>query len=668
MPSVSIRAGAVQHFQSRMSFSIPVRFRIHSGDNASVPHVSHATKPAAGASVEPQTMRPNKPDNRSQLILLEQVRAAYRATYSVVAAHLLAAVLLIMALSGSLTHWQIVLWPLAVAAVLGIYILWHRKFVASGAIPDEAAMWASRRTWIGLALGALWGYAGSAFFPSGDIASQALITMLLVGIGAGALTSSASYLPANYSIVIAMLVPLIVRTAIEADTLHAITALLLTIYLGFILFGARVINRVLVESLTTRFENIDLIDALTRQKQDAERARLEAEKANLELKHEKAAAEQARLAAEAANEAKSRFLAAASHDLRQPLHALGLFAGVLVERIQYPEVRNIVTKINASVEALEALFNALLDISKLDAGVIDVTPCTFPVQTLLDRLGNEFTVRAREKGLALRIPPCRYAIHTDPTLLERILRNLVSNAVQYTNNGGVLVACRKRGKRLLIQVIDTGIGIPADEQQRVFEEFYQIGNPERDRAKGLGLGLAIVKRLALLLSSPLALKSAPGRGSSLSISVPLGSAVAPRTGVEPGAWRGRNFDGKSVLIVDDEVAVRESVQILLEVWGCDVAAAGSVEEALELTRDTPPDLILADYRLRGHSTGIQAIQRVQEQHGAQIPAVLITGDTDPGRLREAKASGFQLLHKPVAPPQLRALLTEFFEEGEHERR
>jgi signal transduction histidine kinase len=611
---------------------------------------------------------------RNQLILAEQVRAIYRPTYSVVAAHALAALLLLMALSVSLNLTLMLGWFVSVCAVLALYLWWYHQYSKAPPEPAASPLWARRRVIVGYGFGIVWGFAGAVLFPEDNMAGQVFLSMVVLGLAAASQTSSGPYLPANNAIVIPILAVLIARTAWVGDSQHIITAIALTVYMMFVLYSARTINRILVDSLHTRFENMDLIEALTVRQAEADKARRDAEAANLaksrlveELTEQKARAEKARQTAEAANQAKSRFLAAASHDLRQPLHALGLFAGALNEKISHPEARHIVNNINASVEALEALFNELLDISKLDAGIIEPNMCHFSMQGTLQRLQTDYQPRAEQKGLRLRIRQSEAMVRSDPMLLERILRNLVSNAVQYTQTGSVLVACRRRGTHLRVEVRDSGMGIPAEQREKIFEEFYQIGNPERDRNKGLGLGLAIVKRLERLLGCKVDLKSAPGRGSIFGLEIPLGERLAAQPALPAtGERTGQTFGDATVLVVDDELAVRESVQILLELWGCEVLTAGSTEEAIELLKDAPPpNLIIADYRLRSNATGIEAIQSIQAKFRANIPGVLITGDTGPERLREAKASGFQLVHKPVAPAKLRAILNLVLRRGQY---
>ncbi len=407
-----------------------------------------------------------------------------------------------------------------------------------------------------------------------------------------------------------------------------------------------------------------LVEALTEQKAAAEQARSDAEAANIQKSHlveelikQKAAAELAREAAESAALSRARFLASASHDLRQPLHALGLLVGALSEKIYYPEVRRIVDNMQSSVRALDELFNALLDISKLDAGVVQPKPAGVAIQGLLDRIKADFGPVATEKNLRFSVRSCSLTVHSDAILLQRILRNLVSNAVRYTRQGGVLVACRRRGARLRVEAWDTGPGIPERERDRVFDEFYQLENPERDRTKGLGLGLAIVRRLVSLLGCRLELRSRLGRGSVFVLDVPLSEALPATVEPLPPVKRSYSLSGTRIVVIDDEGAIRESMQVLLSQWGCEVLTAGSGAEAAKLIEQgAMPELIVADYRLRENATGTQAIELMHRCAGRDIPAILITGDTGPDRLREAQASGYRLLHKPVSPARLRSAI------------
>jgi signal transduction histidine kinase/CheY-like chemotaxis protein len=358
-----------------------------------------------------------------------------------------------------------------------------------------------------------------------------------------------------------------------------------------------------------------------------------------------------------ANRAKSRFLAAASHDLRQPVHALGLFLAQAREARSPAERDRLLAKIEASSQALSELVDALLDVSKLDAGAVTPRPCEFAVQAVLDRVEQDFALAAQAKGLRLRVRPSALRAVTDPVLMERILINLVGNAVRYTHNGGVLVACRRRGAKARLEVWDTGVGIPADQRERIFEEFYQGRPAAGDTAPGLGLGLAIVRRLAELLHVTVDLRSREGRGSVFAIEVPVSVGVpsAPRI---PELSPSMGFEGARALVVDDDRAAREAITGLLEHWGWQVVSVGDGESACAALPylPAPPDVVISDYHLSGGESGIELVQRLRTACGSEIPAVLVSADVTEELHGAAKRAGLIVLHKPLQAAKLRTLL------------
>src|SRR5205814_4487268 len=321
-----------------------------------------------------------------------------------------------------------------------------------------------------------------------DLERRLLILLVLGALRLAAVYSLGSYLPAILGFYRPCVVPPLLWASLQGDASHDAVALFGVVYVVFVSLFARRINATLVESLRLRFENLDLVG---------------------ELRNERDLAHQANLA-------KSRFLASASHDLRQPVHALSMFVGALRARSMDVEAQRLVDHIDGSVSAMNNLFSALLDISRLDAGVIQPRSEAFAIQPLLQRICDEYRSEAEQKGLRLMLHPCSASIRSDQVLLERVVRNIVSNAVRYTQRGRVVVGCR-RGSRLSIQIFDTGSGIAREHQEHVFQEFYQIENPERDRTKGLGLGLAIVKRLTELLDHPLVFRSQLNRGSMFAL-------------------------------------------------------------------------------------------------------------------------------------------------------
>lgn len=400
------------------------------------------------------------------------------------------------------------------------------------------------------------------------------------------------------------------------------------------------------------------------------------------LKHREEALDAARREAERANAAKTRFLATASHDLRQPIHALGLFFANLVDRVRDAETQPLIKQIEDSIQAIDGMLSALLDISKLDAGVVrpDVGPVS--VTELFKRLETEYqshgtrlfgTLRerrrfqrqdtdrrafGREAGSTLRMRSSQAIVQSDPTMLERILRNLISNALRYTCGGRVLVGARRRGDQLRIEVYDTGPGIPEDQLDNIFLEFHRLGDSGRDRHQGLGLGLAIVNRLVTLLGHQIEVRSRLGRGSRFSITVPLYRDATRHSRSGPSAAPAMTLRGHRVLVLDDDEAVLAAMDGLLERWGCTVIKAGSLDEARgQIAAHLPsPELLIVDYRLEGGFSGLEAVAILQKDLRRYVPALVITGDTAPDRLREAETSGYPLLHKPVQPAKLRSAL------------
>jgi signal transduction histidine kinase/CheY-like chemotaxis protein len=399
-----------------------------------------------------------------------------------------------------------------------------------------------------------------------------------------------------------------------------------------------------------------------------------AERLNIDLERrvaEKSAALYAQLqvtqmakdAAEAANRAKSRFLAAASHDLRQPLHALGMFSQTLTERAREADAQALAHRISTSVTSLETLLSALLDISKLDAGVIVPEPRAFKIRPLLDRLVDECAPEAIDRGLKLALSCGDAVIRSDPIVLERILRNLISNALRYTERGGIVIGCRRRGATYAIEVWDSGPGIPEGERERIFEEFYQIGNPARERARGLGLGLAIVRRLADLLGHPIEMQTREGRGSVFRIYVPAADLEAHVDSArETPSYA--SLAGRRIVVVDNEGDVRDATVDLLTQWGCAAVAAADADSAVRAyAGQAPPELMLVDYRLGPGIDGLQTIARLRRAFGASVPAALVSGESAQDDLARIQASGIPLLHKPVRPARLRSLLAHLLRPG-----
>ncbi|MGQ9367292.1 PAS domain S-box protein [Azospirillum sp. ST 5-10] len=360
--------------------------------------------------------------------------------------------------------------------------------------------------------------------------------------------------------------------------------------------------------------------------------------------------------AERANLAKTKFLAAASHDLRQPLQSLFFFIAALTPHVD-ARGRDVLRHVERGLDALKELLDSLLDVSRLDAGVVEPTVEEFAIGEILDHLEAAYAPVAQGKGLGWSVGPCRAAVRSDRTLLSRMLRNLVENALRYTPQGEVSVRCEAGDGVVTVVVHDTGIGIPPDHLERIFEEFHQVGNPERDRGQGLGLGLAIVQRLARLLDHPVRVRSEVGRGSEFRVTVPLGVAAErpPEAPAPSPAARGR-----FAVLVDDDAIVLMGLRAILVEWGYDVLVAGTPDMALERLKadGRRPDIVISDYRLRHGRVGTEVILRVREMAGADIPGVILTGETGPECQEDAARYGLRVVYKPVTPRQLVAALDE----------
>ena len=380
-----------------------------------------------------------------------------------------------------------------------------------------------------------------------------------------------------------------------------------------------------------------------------------------ERREAEAALHIAKAEAEQANLSKTRFLLAASHDLHQPLNAARLFLGALADEVSGERPHELIERVESALESVDDLLSALLDISRLDAGVWPVQRESFPLAPLLARLAHEYRPQAQALGLAMRVVPSSLVVHTDRRLLERVMRNLISNAIRYTGCGRILVGCRGGGGEARLVVADTGIGIPDEKRQLIFEEFRQLGNNPRRDDKGVGLGLAIVERIVRLLGLSITVDSWPGRGSCFALHVPLGVPEAP-----PAApLVASNLDGLVVAVVVNDAAVQAAMATLLQGWGCTVAIAAAAAEAMQLLAalGRPPSLIVADYHLDGGSLGLAAIGMMHQYYGQDVPALVISGGRSEALEAEIRALGHGFLRKPVAPAKLRAMLSYLLSEA-----
>ena len=563
----------------------------------------------------------------------EQVRSAYRNTAPGMSATVLGAVMIaaILAGTGAVSTLVATVFGSIMVVQIGARMLLIAAYRRREPPDHEWRRWARRFTYGALAASLTLGLSSWWLLAPQRFDMQLLVMLYLCAVASGAITAFGVLRMAIYFAIIPMMTLPIVWLLAQGDWVHWMLALITTGWLLAIADQARRYSSQFEESVRLRFENEDLI------------ARLRGEK----------------LIAEEASAAKSRFLAAASHDLRQPVHALTLFVAALRPRVTDAEANRLLDHIDSSVQAMGSLFNGLLDISRLDAGVVEVNAQTFALQPMLERICRDHAGDAQAKQIELRQRPTSAVVYSDPLLIERVVRNIVANAIAYTDSGRVLVACRRRGRSMSVEVWDSGRGIPEDEQAQIFKEFYQVANPERDRSKGVGLGLAIVRRLTALLGHPLRVRSMPNRGSLFALELPLSDA-AISAALPAAEDAGELLATGLILVVDDETTIQMAMKSLLEGWGFKAIVAGSCDEMLTQLANCPdrPALMICDYRLRAHEDGIDVIERLRaEYNDDEIPGMLITGDTAPDRLKEAQESGLLLLHKPVSNSRLRAAIS-----------
>jgi two-component system, sensor histidine kinase len=532
-------------------------------------------------------------------------------------------------------------WAAAMCVQLVVRWLLLQAYLRADPIAEDAPRW-GRRSAIGAAVsGCLWGLAIPLLVPPGASDALFFVVLIVSVLGTTAGVASASYLPALFGFYLPSMLPLPYFLLQQPQGVRLLAGALFVLYLPMYISFVLRIHRGLIQTIRLRLEKAMLAEELV----------------------------QRTAVAEAATRDKSRFLAAASHDLRQPIHALSLFVESLKGEVTTPQQVQLVQRVEQSVAAMDGLFHALLDISRLDSGVVVPRPADFPVQSLLDSVTLTFAGSAAGRGLRLSVAPSRLWVRSDRVLCEQVLHNLVSNAVRYTPAGGIVVGCRRRGKDVVFEVRDTGPGIAAKDQHEIFKEFVQLQNPERDRSQGLGLGLAIVRRVCDLLGACLELESAPGRGTRFRIALPRAVVQTVDEHAAHANDVGDPIAGAVVGVVEDEPQIREAMSLLLGRWGAQAIAADSGATLIEALHSGPdgapriPDAILCDYRLRQGESGIDAVVRIRDEFNAQIPAMLITGDTGEDRLREAHESGLAVLHKPVQPKVLRPALAALLRSG-----
>lgn len=565
-------------------------------------------------------------------ILTEQVKLALQNAPAGFGGSWFTALLVCVALAQQT---GILLWFAAytLVSIYGFYYILRRR-----RSPEETPV--NRDAWFLLGItslgGLLWGILPWLAFDPGSIANSTLILGVIAGIIGAALAMMSPFLPCYLTFLLTAAFPLALKLLLQDDFIFILLGMACVVYMVVMYYFAQYSQIATIAAINLRFQNADLL---------------------LQLQRESASAHAARDAAQMATTSKSKFLAAASHDLRQPIHAMSLFLEALAHSGLSAQQQEIIHNAKSASLATRDMLNALLDYSKVEAGVMQPSPIIFYLQPLLGQLENELAGLAHQKNIVYRSHETTLAVFVDPALTAQILRNLISNAIRYTETGGVLIGCRRRKHEVLVEIWDTGIGIPATQSEKIFDEFYQIDNPERDRQKGLGLGLAIVRGIAKTMGAPITLASIPGRGSVFRLRLPLAQStvIEDAEAVELIT----DFKGWRALVIDDDRMVLDAMRALLVSWQCAVDTAETIPDALHCAGANLPDLVITDYRLRGGDTGADAIARLRQVSGINLPCITITGDIAPERLREALATDTVLLHKPVSIHKLNVAMATF---------
>lgn len=580
-----------------------------------------------------------------QYIQSEQIRLLLGNLGSSAIPGILVAMLMVYALRSSANWSSLMIWCSCVV-ISKLVDIADAKFLLSRPIRFERLAAIRRRLIILHGLdGAAWASLALVALDTATPGASILIIGVLSGIAGNSMSILSPVLPVFISFCTVELGVLAISIWQTGDPSLKILSVAALLYVLTLLVQARNSARAAQAAISMRYENMNLI----------RRLQAESERTQDALKKE-----------EIANAAKSRFLAAASHDLRQPIHAQGLFLEVLNGTELNTTQRELVANIRSAANNCADMLHTLLDYSRIEAGVIEPAIKPFRLQPLLNKIEQELAPQAAAKGIVYRSRESSASALGDSALTELILRNLVSNAIRYTEKGGILVACRARGNKTLLEVWDTGIGIPEEQHEHIFQEFHQLGNPERDHHKGLGLGLAIAQGLSRLQAYSLGLQSVANRGSVFRVEMPTSSVDSDHHAVQKTPISIVHLlAGKSILLIEDDQRVRSSMQQLLESWHCACFSVESVEEAEAVAKAYPLDVVISDYRLREQRNGTEAIHAVRRITGKDMAALLITGDTAPARLREARATGIPLLHKPVSASALREQLVRLLGNAEN---
>ncbi|MEO0883377.1 MAG: hybrid sensor histidine kinase/response regulator [Pseudomonadota bacterium] len=560
------------------------------------------------------------------------LRMLLNRSFDAYAMHVVVAGLLAAYMAPAIPIWRSVLFFMGLATGLALQFKLAR--IESSEDWDKKTFLSVRNTFDGAAIwvGLMWGFAGFFLFPSDDQTRQIFLTFVMGGMSLSAVGTQGMRLRTCYSSIIPGLLPLGLAYMSLGTISGLLSGGLIFAYLFVLVMLARKINEFMLQAFRLQLEKDDLLD---------------------ELKHQADALKLAQHDAEDANLAKSRFLAQASHDLRQPLHAISLFVEALPDAETEDDRNKILARTRQSLDVLSKLFDSLLDVTLLDTGGLEVRPDLFRISDIIEDVVGDFALVAEGCNVSLSHVPTSLIVRSDPVLVRRMLQNLVSNAIRYSEGGRVLVGCRRHGDRLSLNVIDTGQGIKDADRARIFGEFTRLDTHRMGASAtpGLGLGLSIVKRIANAIDLDVRVQSVYGRGSSFVIGgferafnmTPLKRQRPATAGVVEGA---------SVFVLDDDPETLAATEVLLRRWGCNVETSQAPEALISAT----PDVIICDYEISPSLTGLDVLDQLTRQRTECPPAVMISGHTSRALRSAAQQRGIPLIHKPVRPAQLRSAL------------
>lgn len=585
----------------------------------------------------------NQSENILDRIFAEQIRLTYQQLPTLSMSNLLGSIVLAFIMWDKVSTTALIVWLLILFVVIALGSPAIVKFYGEFDRESYNDQFWGRILLLYLFVRAIvWGSGGILFYVPDVLEYQLLLLLFIVG-GAGLVAiQAAAYKPAFFTMMYPVLFPVIIRFAMDLDGLHIAIALLTFMYGVALAYFYQNIHQTIEESLILRFDKASLAEKLATQKQAAEKAYKD----------------------------KTRFIASVSHDLRQPLHAQGLFIEELQYRIKDSETKAIVEKLNTSLNAMSSLFNSLIDMSKLDVNAIRPSVKRVAIAGIFNDINLDFQTEARAKKLKLNVQKTNLLVYSDPQLLGRIIRNLVANAIEYTKKGHILLGCRRNGNYISIQVWDTGIGIPDGQRQAIFEEYHQLNQSKQKKNERSGLGLAIVARLSRLLNHEVSVNSYPGKGTVFSIKIARAEPVAPVRMVQQKSepiQNGFALKHKHVLLIDDDELFLQQSAKLLRSWGIIAITASNKKQAMEImtlanSLEQPKfDLIVTDYHLNELKTGLELLMDIRVMRHTATPAIILTGDTSIHY--DMINEDIFLMYKPLRVAKLKSLMEYVLSKG-----